>query len=77
MRLVRPSRLCTQRPFLRLRLRQLLHVVGRNLLQRRQTDRAVTISKNARGSACAIVGMGALCMRLYEHTSKFAERQCT
>ena len=37
----------------------------------------MTSSKSARGSACAIVGMRALRGRLYEHTSKFAERQCT
>ena len=37
----------------------------------------MTNSKNVRGSACAIVDMRALRGRLYEHTSKFAERQCT
>ena len=77
VKMVRPSRLRAQRPFLYLRLRRLLRVMIRNLLRQRRTDRAVAISKNVRGNACAIVGTRALRGRLYEHTSKFAERQCT
>ena len=74
VKMVRPSR---QRSFLYLRLRRLLRAVIRNLLRQRRTDRAVAISKNVRGNACAIVGTRALRGRLYEHTSKFAERRGT
>ena len=82
VRLVRPSRLHTQRPFLRLRLRlrlrRLLHVVvGANLLRQRRAIRAVRSSDRVHGRACAIVDVRALRGRVYEHTSKFAERQCT
>ena len=60
---MRLSRLRTQRPFLRLRLRQLLRVViyRANLLRSVMpgADRAVESSKSARGRACEIAGMSA------------------